>query len=67
LKFFGNLSGDFDGTNGNDGYLLPGTAGLFPYAGTLSTGTTLASCLYATNPTLSGTTSTLLSGDCTNT
>ena len=66
LKLFDNWS-NFDGTIGNDTYLSPGTAGLFPYGGTLTTGSTAMSCLYATNPTLSGDWTTLLNGSCTNT
>ena len=66
LKLSGNWS-DFDGTSGNDSYLAPGSAGLFPYGWTLTTGTNMASCLYATNPTLSGTIITLLNTNCNNT
>ncbi len=65
LKFFANTS-DLDGTDANDGYLAPGTAGLFPYEGTLITGTTAMSCLYATNPTRSGDSITLLNSSCNN-
>ena len=54
LKLFDNAGGNFDGTNGNDGNLAAGTAGIFPYAGILTTGSTTMSCLDATNPTLSG-------------
>ncbi|MEI7919085.1 MAG: hypothetical protein WCH65_02480 [bacterium] len=58
---------NFDGTSGNDNYLAPATAGIFPYGGTLSTGSNIAGCVYVTNPTLSGTTTTLLNTTCTNT
>ena len=37
LKLFDNTSANFDGTNGSDSNLSAGTAGLFPYAGVLST------------------------------
>jgi len=37
LKLFDNISANFDGTNGSDSNLSAGTAGLFPYAGVLST------------------------------
>ncbi len=67
LKIFDNAGGNFDGTLGNDVYFSAGTAGLFPYAGILSTGNNLASCLFATNPIISGTSLALLTSTCTNT
>ncbi|MEI8009417.1 MAG: hypothetical protein WCI00_08970 [bacterium] len=67
MKIFDNAGGNFDGTLGNDVYFSAGTAGLFPYAGILSTGNNLASCLFATNPIISGTSLALLTSTCTNT
>jgi len=64
LKFFDNWWGNFDGTSGSDEYLSPGAAGLFPYAGVLSTWTAIASCLYTTNPILSGNWVALLNSTC---
>jgi len=37
LKLFDNTTANFDGTSGTDINLSAGTAGIFPYAGTLST------------------------------
>lgn len=72
-KYYGSLSlmdniwGNFDGTNGNDGVLSPGSAWLFAYGGTLTTGTSTMTCLDATNPILSGNGLLLLTdGTCTN-
>lgn len=67
LKLFDNAWWNLDGTTSNDSYLTSGAAGLFAYAGTLTTGTNLVSCLYATNPLFSGTTTTLLNAACTTT
>ncbi len=64
LQLFDNWE-HFNWTNGNDTYLSVGMAGIFPYGGILSTGSNLISCLYATNPTLSGSTTTLLNSNCT--
>ncbi len=64
LSLFDNVWGNFDGTSGTDAFLSPWTAGLFPYAGTLSTGASLFSCLYATNPILSWTALPLLNSSC---
>jgi len=66
LKLFDNTWGNLDGTTGNDTYLSAGDAGLFPYGGAITTGTNMASCLYATNPTLSGNWATLLNSNCNN-
>lgn len=65
LKFFSNGI-DFDGTNGTDSYLSPGNLGFFPYGGSITTGTTAMSCIYATNPTRSGDSYTLLNNNCSN-
>ncbi len=67
LVFSNNYVGNFDGTNGNDSSLSAGNAWLFAYAGSISTGTTLAWCIYATNPTLSWVAIHLLNTDCSNT
>lgn len=67
LKFFDNWGGNFDWTLGNDTYLSAGTAGLFPYAGVLSTWSNIVSCLYATNPILSWNSLALLTSTCNNT
>ncbi len=64
LKMFANVSGNFEGTTGNDMSFAPWSSALFSLPGTLNTGGTM-SCLYATNPTLSG--STLLNSSCSNT
>lgn len=53
LKLFDNIWNNFDWTNAADGNLSAGTAWLFAYAWTLSTGTTLMTCLDGTNPMLS--------------
>lgn len=60
LELFGNTLGNFDGTTGSDIYLSPGSAGFFPYGGTLITGNTGVSCLYVTNPMLLGNSLSLL-------
>ena len=67
LKMFDNWLQNFDGTSGNDSSLSAGTAWLFAYPGTLSTGSNMISCLYVTNPKLSGDWSTLLNSTCNNT
>ena len=64
LKLFDNTWGNLDGTNANDSFLSAGAAGLFAYAGVLSTGDTTMSCLDASNPTLSGNWATLLGTYC---
>ena len=67
FKVFDNTSTNFDGTNGNDSSLFAGTAWLFAYAGVLTTGTSIMTCLDGTNPTLSGNGVVLLTnGTCTN-
>ncbi len=64
LKMFANTNGNFDGTNGSDSYFSAGSSSFFSLPGTLISGWTTMSCLYATNPTLSG--STLLNTTCSN-
>lgn len=64
LELFANLLGNFEWTSGNDIYLSPSSAGAFPYMGILITWTTVPSCSYVTNPTLSGNSLTLLTGTC---
>lgn len=66
LKLFDNTWWNFDGTLGNDSYLSAGTAWFFPYAGILTTWNNIFSCLYATNPILSGSSLALLNATCTN-
>lgn len=66
LKLFDNTWGNFDGTNGSDTYFTAGTAGLFPYAGTLSTWINMMSCMYVSKPVVSGSSLTLYPTTCTN-
>ena len=68
LNLFDNVWWNFDGTSGHDTYLSPGSVSIFPYWGIITTGINMMSCLDATNPTLSWTTTTLLnSGTCNTT
>ena len=61
LMLFDNLSGDFEGTNGNDGALTAWTAvGPFANGAKEILGAGLMGCPYVTNPTLSGTSVSLL-------
>ncbi len=65
LRMFDNWT-NFDGTTAADWMLSVGSAGLFPYAGAITTGSNLMWCTYVTNPNLSGTSVFLLSGNCNN-
>ena len=63
FKLYDNTA-DFEWTNGNDTYLGPSSSSLFPNGWSMTTGTNIASCLYAANPTLSWTNTTLFSSNC---
>ena len=70
--FYGDLylfdnGNNFDGTTADDGYLTSSDGWDFAYGGTLTTGSSIMWCTYVTNPSISGSTTSLLNSTCSNT